>query len=236
MHNTCSLSVTPRRARHLAVALQRNSTFIGIRNYFESLSRQAKPTADDLRSRSCRAQSFSSSATSHAAAARPKPSQYELPTDVFFSENSPLAPSTRFDWRLRATSRSNHRHDSPEKRGGARVYMKRVVPSCTEVQPGEPLYEDIQAYRDQWVPCFIIHTVSVRLSCRSFLPLLDAEQAEDESVLRNRLSSWSLSRLREEGYTITDLYGFWIEAPQFRNPIACFSLGPGIVLPEHRFE
>ncbi|KAH0825645.1 hypothetical protein J3R83DRAFT_12675, partial [Lanmaoa asiatica] len=68
-----------------------------------------------------------------------------------------------------------------------------------------------------------------------FLPLLDAEQAEDESVLRDRLASWSLFRLREEGYTITDLYAFWIEAPQFRNPIACFSLGPGIILPEHRF-
>ena len=55
-------------------------------------------------------------------------------------------------------------------------------------------------------------------------------------MLRYRLSSWSLSRLREGGYTITDLYAFWIEAPQFRNPIACFSLGPGIILPDHRFE
>lgn len=78
--------------------------------------------------------------------------------------------------------------------------------------------------------------MAVPPDCRSFLPLLDAEQAEDESVLRDRLSSWSLSRLCEEGYTITDLYAFWVEAPQFRNPIACFSLGPGIILPEHRFE
>jgi len=82
----------------------------------------------------------------------------------------------------------------------------------------------------------LITAVLVPLICHSFLPLLNAEQAEDESVLRKRLSGWSLSRLREEGYTITDLYAFWIAAPQFRNPIACFSLGPGIVLPEHRFE
>ncbi|KAF8553618.1 P-loop containing nucleoside triphosphate hydrolase protein [Imleria badia] len=218
MHNACSLSITSRGTRLLTSALHRNSTFIGIRNYFKSLSTQAKPTAYDSRPGPSRTQSFSSSATSHAAAARPKPSQYELPTDVYFSENSPLAPSTRFDWRLRATSRNHRRPDSLGKRDSAQGYTKRVLPSSIEVQPGEPLHEEIQAY------------------CDRFLPLLNAEQAEDESVLRNRLSSWSLSRLREEGYTVTDLYAFWVEGPQFRNPIACFSLGPGIILPEHRFE
>lgn len=150
MHNACSLPVTSRGTRPLADALHRNSTFIGIRNYFRSLSSQAKPTVYDSRPPSRRAQSFSSSATSHAtAAAHCKPSQYELPTDVYFSENSPLAPSTRFDWRLRATSRHNHRNDSLGKRDGARAYMKRVVPSCTEVQPGESLYEEIQNYRER---------------------------------------------------------------------------------------
>ncbi|KAG9311016.1 P-loop containing nucleoside triphosphate hydrolase protein [Chiua virens] len=38
------------------------------------------------------------------------------------------------------------------------------------------------------------------------------------------------------GTPVTDLYAFWLEGPQFRKPIACFSLGPGIILPEHRFE
>ncbi|KAF9219331.1 P-loop containing nucleoside triphosphate hydrolase protein [Gyrodon lividus] len=138
--------------------------------------------------------------------------------EIYFSELSPLSPSTRFDWRLRATSRHISTRRPPEKRDERRVYMKRVVPAYRPVQSGEPLYEEIQAYNDR------------------FLPLLDAEQAEDEAVLRERLSTWSLSRLREEGYCITDLSAFWVEAPQFRNPIACLSLGPGITLPEHRFE
>lgn len=236
MHNARSLPLPSRGARPLANALHLNSTFIGIRNYFKSLSRQAKPTVYDSRPRPRHTRSFSPSTTSHAAAARPKPSQYELPTDAYFSENSPLAPATRFDWRLRATSRNHRRHDSLGKRDSAQVYMKRVLPSCTEVQPGEPLYEEIQAYRDRFVHFFIDKDILMPLNPHSFLPLLHAEQAEGESVLRKRLSSWSLSRLREEGYTITDLYAFWIEAPQFRNPIACFSLGPGIILPEHRFE
>jgi len=145
MHNACPLPVTSRGARPLANAFQLNSTFIGIRNYFRNLSRQY-----NLPHHPGHPQSFSSSAASDAAtAAHRKASQYELPTDIYFSENSPLAPSTRFDWRLRATSRYHRGRDLLWKRDGARVYMKRVVPSCTEVQPGEPLYEEIHAYRDR---------------------------------------------------------------------------------------
>jgi hypothetical protein len=69
-----------------------------------------------------------------------------------------------------------------------------------------------------------------------FLPLLDAEQDEDEAVLKERLSSWTLDRLREEGYCLTGMAAFWLEKPQFGRPVASFLLGPGISLPEHRFE
>ena len=69
------------------------------------------------------------------------------------------------------------------------------------------------------------------------MPLLDAEQAEDEAVLKERLASWSLQRLQQEGYCITDMYAYWQEQRQFGRPVATFSLGPGIALPpEHRFE
>lgn len=70
----------------------------------------------------------------------------------------------------------------------------------------------------------------------SFLPLIDAEQTEDEAVLRERLANWSLKRLQEEGYCITGLSAYWLEANKFGRPVASFSLGPGIKLPEHRFE
>lgn len=70
----------------------------------------------------------------------------------------------------------------------------------------------------------------------SFLPLLDSEQFEDEAVLKERLSNWSVNRLQEEGYCLTGLSAFWLEANQFGRPVASFLLGPGIILPENRFE
>lgn len=70
----------------------------------------------------------------------------------------------------------------------------------------------------------------------SFLWLLAAEQAEDEAVLKERLSSWSPARLKEEGYCLTGLSAFWLQANQFGRPVAAFLLGPGQALPEHRFE
>lgn len=71
---------------------------------------------------------------------------------------------------------------------------------------------------------------------RSFLSLINAEQEEDEAVLRERLTNWNLSRLKEEGYCITEMSAYWLEANQFGRPVALFDLGPGLTLPAHRFE
>ncbi|KAH7882136.1 P-loop containing nucleoside triphosphate hydrolase protein [Phlebopus sp. FC_14] len=195
----------------------RTSTFIGIRNFFKNLARQTDSSPKCLQRRIGHSL-FSTTASASAGAATQKPSQHELPLDEYFSEYSPLAPSTRFDWRLRAPSRFNGTQCSPQKREGGSVYVKRIAPPYIQVRPGEPYYDEIQAYNNR------------------FLPLLGAEQAEEEAVLRERLSTWSLQRLREEGYCLTDLSAFWMEAPQFRRPIACFLLGPGIIFPQHRFE
>lgn len=66
--------------------------------------------------------------------------------------------------------------------------------------------------------------------------MLEAEQAEDEAVLKERLSSWSLDRLKEEGYALTGMAAYWLDVTQFGRPVASFLLGPGLALPEHRFE
>ena len=55
-------------------------------------------------------------------------------------------------------------------------------------------------------------------------------------MLKERLSGWSLNRLTEEGYCLTGMAAFWLEQTQFGRPVASFLLGPGIALPEHRFE
>ncbi|KAG0707227.1 hypothetical protein DFH29DRAFT_53840 [Suillus ampliporus] len=55
------------------------------------------------------------------------------------------------------------------------------------------------------------------------------------AVLRERLSTWSLFRLRE-GYTTTGLSTFWMGGRNFGRPVASFSLGPGINVPEDSFD
>jgi len=65
---------------------------------------------------------------------------------------------------------------------------------------------------------------------------LAAEQAEDEAVLQARLSKWSLARLKEEGYSLTGVSAYWLQANQFGRPVASFMLGPGLALPENKFE
>jgi hypothetical protein len=162
------------------------------------------------------------------------PKELGIPTEDYYSGyHAPLPPSQRSDWRLRATSRTNHTQPLDGQRH--RRYIKRVNPPHIQVQQGEPFFEEIQAYNKQFV-AFSEFCTCIKSVVHSFLPLLESEQTEDEEVLRERLSTWSLLRLQEEGYTLTGLSAFWMGAPKFGRPVASFSLGPGIDLPEHRFE
>ena len=79
-------------------------------------------------------------------------------------------------------------------------------------------------------------SLTLTLSESSFMELLEAEEAEDEAVLKERLSTWSLDRLQEEGYCLTGMSAYWLQANQFGRPVASFLLGPGINLPENRLE
>ncbi|KAJ6542591.1 P-loop containing nucleoside triphosphate hydrolase protein [Mycena capillaripes] len=94
-----------------------------------------------------------------------------------------------------------------------------MAPPRINVGWNEPYYDAIQTYS------------------KRFLAMLEAEQQEDEAVLKERLSTWSLTRLQEEGYCLTGLSAFWLEENQFGRPVASFLLGPGLTLPlDHRFE
>lgn len=66
--------------------------------------------------------------------------------------------------------------------------------------------------------------------------LLGLEEAEESAALNHRLSTWGLKRLEREGYCITGLFAYWLEANQFGRPVASFSLGPGIRLPDNKLE
>ncbi|KAH9052013.1 hypothetical protein EDB83DRAFT_1204435 [Lactarius deliciosus] len=67
-----------------------------------------------------------------------------------------------------------------------------------------------------------------------FLPLLELEQAEEEKELRERLAKWPLKRLRDEGYCITGMSAFWLDSKY--GHVASFALGPGVALPDNKFE
>lgn len=69
------------------------------------------------------------------------------------------------------------------------------------------------------------------------MPLLESEEAESRNDILERLSTWSIERLRLEGYCLTDVQAYWTGTNQFGRPVACFQLGPGIVFPRNlKFE
>ncbi|KIP09412.1 hypothetical protein PHLGIDRAFT_22921 [Phlebiopsis gigantea 11061_1 CR5-6] len=73
------------------------------------------------------------------------------------------------------------------------------------------------------------------------LPLLEFEQQSAEAVVRERLSSWSLERLQEEGYCLMNMDAYWLDGGSSHfgvgRFVANFMLGPGVLLPaEHQFE
>ncbi|KAF9050818.1 P-loop containing nucleoside triphosphate hydrolase protein [Hymenopellis radicata] len=71
----------------------------------------------------------------------------------------------------------------------------------------------------------------------AFTSLLNTERAQEEAVIRERLATWSLQRLCEEGYTLNELSAYWVEnRGRKQMKTVSFQLGPGVVLPENRFE
>ncbi|KAK0476056.1 P-loop containing nucleoside triphosphate hydrolase protein [Armillaria novae-zelandiae] len=118
-------------------------------------------------------------------------------------------PAPRFDWRLRAVSRQK------EKK---RKHKRRIAPQQTVLQEHEPFYSTVHRYSNH------------------FNGLLDAEIAAEEAAIHQRLSTWSRERLSEEGYCLTDMTAFWLEEEHFGRRTATFTRGPGVQLPETRFE
>jgi hypothetical protein len=108
------------------------------------------------------------------------------------STNPSLIPSvmshTRWNWRDRLSSKLQPAHRSqPDSPASVRShrYPIRVRPNRSRLSPTDLLFSEVSAYETR------------------FSPLLAAEEEEEESTLRERLSGWGLERLREEGYAMT---------------------------------
>ncbi|KAK7049299.1 hypothetical protein VNI00_005900 [Paramarasmius palmivorus] len=142
--------------------------------------------------------------------------EFGLPTGASLLTQPPSSIS-RFDWRSRSKSRLKIPKESQNHKDAKTTFTRRVKPPPVTLHPGDPYYEAVQAYQER------------------FIPLLQAEQDQEELVLNERLSTWPLTRLREEGYTLTGLSAYWQKETRFGRPVASFLLGPGLMLPEHRF-
>ncbi|KDQ17106.1 hypothetical protein BOTBODRAFT_106235 [Botryobasidium botryosum FD-172 SS1] len=143
-------------------------------------------------------------------------SQGEAKGDVAVGEGGAEHVVKRHDWRDRATSRLSKR-ERLEKKTERLKFPRRYNPPV-RVSPDQPYFNEIETYK------------------KHFEPLLAAEQVENETVIRERLSQWDISRLVEAGYCLLGLRGFWEQATDFGRPVASFSCGPGEVLKWHRFE
>ncbi|KAI0030729.1 AAA domain-containing protein [Vararia minispora EC-137] len=120
---------------------------------------------------------------------------------------------SRFDWRRRASLEKPLSSSRPPVK-----YRRRVEPTHSPLMPHDSFFREVYAYQ------------------KRFLPLLEVEQQEEEKIIQERLSSWSVQRLKSEGYCVTELSAFWMEQTHFGRPVAAFSLGPGVTLPNNRFE
>ncbi|KAL5520432.1 hypothetical protein ACEPAG_9656 [Sanghuangporus baumii] len=116
----------------------------------------------------------------------------------------------RFDWRRRAPSRIAGDEDFSYEYTRRAEYPARLCESSE-------FMEQVEAYKQR------------------FRPLIDAEQEAEEDMIKRRLSKWPLDRLKNEGYCLTDVKGFWLEESKIDRYIAGFRIGPGINLPPHVF-
>ena len=135
----------------------------------------------------------------------------------------------RFDWRRHVPS------PKPPLSTFQKVPERRAQPPLPAYS--HPYGTHIQKYKAQSVttPCSRPANQLLTLSS-SFIPLLSFERAENEAVVRERLSNWSLDRLKQEGYFVTGTKAYWVDLQTTARPVACFLLGPGIILPPHVFE
>jgi hypothetical protein len=149
---------------------------------------------------------------------------------------APDHSTSRFDWRCRAPSRApsrSHGHRVSRDGKDAQAHVKRVVPQQLEIEPGGRFYHEVKAYEDRWVLIPCLRSLPSFLSAR-FLPLLEAEQAEEEKEMRERLAKWPIKKLCDRGYCITGVSAFWLDS-KFGH-VAAFGLGPGVALPDHKLE
>ncbi|KAF5353493.1 hypothetical protein D9756_008080 [Leucocoprinus leucothites] len=118
----------------------------------------------------------------------------------------------RFDWRNCKSSRIVIPQSTPTAR---RRYPHRKVPTLPVTESTDPYHGAIKNYHNH------------------FLPLLRKEEEENGNEVFERLKTWSLERLKSEGYCLTDVVAYWTKNNSYGKAVAVFQVGAGVCLPEN---
>jgi len=141
-------------------------------------------------------------------------------------------PTSRFNWRRRASSRVKK---VMPKNGERLKKPRRLPPPVSEVDRTRPFFGAFERYSAKYISSLCQINSNAETATR-YLKLVALEEAEDEKELRVRLSTWSIKRLEDEGYCITGVSAYWKHANQHGKQVASFALGPGIQLPQNKLE
>lgn len=147
-----------------------------------------------------------------------------------------LIEQSRFNWRDRATSRPRPVSSASSVAKELDAPAKRVSVGRSELHLGEPFHSEVATYAGRCAYLSLAVLLALTKLC-SFLPLLAAEEHDVEKEVKDRLANWPIKRLQQEGYCLTNMSAYWMEATKSGRPAAVFQLGAGTTLPStHRFE
>ncbi|OCF74278.1 hypothetical protein I204_04648 [Kwoniella mangroviensis CBS 8886] len=131
------------------------------------------------------APSSSSSVTQHRSKSLAQPSM-SIQHPPLPAPDPPPDHHTRFDWRTRALSQLRK---IPFRGYWFWNVPRRKEVSWTKLQFGEQYRDELDRYANH------------------FIPLLEAEQAEEERLFNSRIAEWSFDRLKREGYALDEMRG-----------------------------
>ncbi|WVR06847.1 hypothetical protein IAU60_003883 [Kwoniella sp. DSM 27419] len=133
---------------------------------------------------------------------------------------NPPADMTRFDWRSRSLSQTRQPKSSRRRRWFPDLPVRKA-PAWDKLGMGDQLREELDRYQ------------------RHFIPLLEAEHAEEKRLYEERLADWTVDRLQREGYTMDEMRaakGYQPKSLVGVGTVYSFVRGKGErELPFHRF-
>lgn len=138
------------------------SSYIGIREFFLSSSLRVQGNHGSFRSNRPRFSAPAHTSLAFSTTAKVTPNHFGAMENDWLQERDALAstfnpnhtPTPRFDWRMRAASRTRKdltlAGEDVAKHDPSRRYLRRVAPPQINVQPGQPFYEEINAYSQRY--------------------------------------------------------------------------------------